>query len=210
MPSLNQILREHSPLLLLDASSGTVQVGVLRAGVPAAWARRTEEAGVGLFQALEELNVDVASIGAFAFCEGPGSILGARTCAMALRAWNAISPRPTYAYFGLSVVFAGLGRPGASVIADARRGLWHRVSAGAAPERLPAEALTGELVTPEGYRHWDRLPEGTVTVPYSLADLFGLPRVSSAEVFRTTDAPDAFLHAEPTYAKWVPQIHRAP
>ena len=30
------------------------------------------------------------------------------------------------------------------------------------------------------------------------------------DLFRPTDAPDAFLHEEPSYATWTPQIHRAP
>jgi len=47
-------------------------------------------------------------------------------------------------------------------------------------------------------------------VPYDLAALFALPAVADADLFRPSPAPDAFLHEEPAYAKWVPQIHRAP
>jgi tRNA threonylcarbamoyladenosine biosynthesis protein TsaB len=210
MPSLSQILREHSPLLLIDAASSTIQVGVLGQDSPARWASRNVEAGVGIFACLEDLGADVGSMRSFAYCEGPGSILGIRTAAMALRAWNAILPRPLYGYCGLAVVATAHGRPQTTVIADARRGHWHCIRMGGALGRVPAGDLDGDLATPEGFRTWDPLPAGTTTLPYSLGPLLSLPAVAGADLFSSTQAPDAFLHGEPTYVKWVPQIHRAP
>jgi hypothetical protein len=29
-------------------------------------------------------------------------------------------------------------------------------------------------------------------------------------LFRQTEEPDAFLHEEPSYAMWTPQVHQAP
>ncbi len=210
MPSLSQILRDHSPLLLIDAASGTIQAGLLDAAHEPRWACRQEEAGVGIFQCLDELDVEIDSVRAFAFCEGPGSILGIRTSAMAIRMWNVLRARPAFGYFGLAIVAEAVGRPGVSVIADARRGLWHHLVRGGAPGRVPAAELTGELLTPEGFRHWGPPPPGTATTPYLLASLLALPRVADADLFRGAPAPDAFLHQEPAYATWTPQIHRAP
>ncbi len=210
MPSLSQILAEHSPLLLIDAASARVQVGVLGAGVAPRWSSRQEEAGVGIFECLDELGDEIDSARSFAFCEGPGSILGIRTSAMALRVWNVLRPRPTFGYIGLAVVAAALGRPAAAVIADARRGQWHRLFLGGPMERVPAPELAGELVTPEGFRHWDPLPAQAAWTSYDLAALFALRPVADADLFRPAESPDAFLHEERSYAKWVPQIHRAP
>jgi tRNA threonylcarbamoyladenosine biosynthesis protein TsaB len=210
MPSLSQILRDHSPLLLIDAASDRIQLGVLGSGDGARWATRNEEAGVGIFECLDELGTDIGSIRAFAFCEGPGSILGIRTSAMALRVWNVLAPRPTYAYFGLAVVAHAHGGTDVGFIADARRGLWHRIFKGGKPERVKAAELSGELMTPEGFRRWDPLPQGTKATSYDLAALFALPSVAAADIFREAPHPDAFLHQEPAYAKWTPQIHRAP
>ena len=210
MPSLSQILREHSPLLLIDAASARVQVGLLGAGLPPRWASRADEAGVAVFECLDELQAEIDAVGAFAFCEGPGSILGIRTSAMALRAWGVLRPRPFFAYVGLAVVARAVGRPEVGFIADARRGRWHRLAEGGRLERIPAAELSGELMTPEGFRHWDPLPPRTATTAYDLAALLALPRVAEADLFRETQAPDAFLHEEPSYAKWTPQIHRAP
>jgi tRNA threonylcarbamoyladenosine biosynthesis protein TsaB len=209
MPSLNEILADKAPLLLLDAAGPTVHAGWLGAGPPR-WAAFTAEAGTGLFSALEGLGIKVAEARAFAFCEGPGSILGIRTTAMALRAWCAIAPRPVYAYQSLDLLCRGLARPGLTVIADARRGLWHRQRPGEALDRVPADALTPPLATPEPFRAWEPLPPGTERVPYRPDLLFGDPAVASAPVLRETADPDAFLHSEPSYAAWVPQIHRNP
>jgi tRNA threonylcarbamoyladenosine biosynthesis protein TsaB len=73
---------------------------------------------------------------------------------------------------------------------------------------VPATELAGELVMPEGFRHWTPLPANVSRVPYTLADL--LPRILDHDLFRVTREPDAFLHTEPGYAMWTPQIHRAP
>jgi tRNA threonylcarbamoyladenosine biosynthesis protein TsaB len=157
---------------------------------------------------VEELNVNVGEMGAFLFCHGPGSILGIRTVAMALRTWQVLAPRPVFAYSSLALVAQALGRPDVSVIADARRDSWHRFQLGDTPQRVATADLTGALVMPENFRHWSALPPNVAQTPYTLADL--LRSVANADLFRATDAPDAFLHEEPSYVTWTPQVHRAP
>ena len=208
MPSLSQLLAAHAPLLVLDAASASVQVGWLEADGAARWECLDDEAGIGVFRGVEKLGVDVRDAGAFVFCDGPGSVLGVRTTAMVLRTWHVVAPRPMFAYHSLAVVAHALGRKDATMIADARRDSWHAYQLGGSLRRVLTAELTGELVMPEHFRHWSVLPAGVVRVPYSLAEL--LPRVAEAELFRATDAPDAFLHEEPSYVTWTPQIHRAP
>ena len=214
MPSLRQLLAAHAPLLVLDAASARVQVGWLAADGAARWENSDDEAGIGVFRGVEKLGVDVRDAGAFVFCDGPGSILGIRTVAMALRTWRVLAPRPVYAYCSLAVVAHALERNDVTVIADARRDAWHAFSLnsnpnpGGALRRVPAAELTGELVMPDNFRHWSPLPPNVTRIPYSLADL--LPRVAGVDLFHATEAPDAFLHEEPSYLTWTPQIHRAP
>jgi tRNA threonylcarbamoyladenosine biosynthesis protein TsaB len=215
MPSLREILAAHAPLLLLDAASTQVQVGLFDRAGPAHWAAAGEEAGVALFRGVESLGVDLAAVRAFAFCEGPGSILGIRTAAMALRVWNALAVRPIFAFRSLEIVAHDLARrdplESFSVIADARRGGWHRieVAAGAvgALQRVEAAALAGVLYLPENFRIWAARPAETRTVAYDLATL--LPRLAETDLFRPTEAPDAFLHEDPSYQTWTPRIHSA-
>jgi tRNA threonylcarbamoyladenosine biosynthesis protein TsaB len=210
MPSLRQLIAAHAPLLVLDAASSRVQTGWIVNAEPGGsrWACSDEETGVGLFRSIAALGIAVGEAGAFVFCDGPGSVLGIRTCAMALRTWNVLNPRPVFTYCSLAAAAEALGRADVSVIADARRELWHHFALGGTLRRVPANELSGELVMPENFRHWSLPPTGLTHVPYALADL--LPRVMDANLFNATDAPDAFLHEEPNYVTWTPQIHRAP
>lgn len=208
MPSFRELIAAHSPVLLLDAASSRVQAGWLDNDAPVRWATSDEEAGIGLFQCLQSLETDVNLARAFVFCDGPGSILGTRTVAMALRTWSVMGPRPTFAYGSLALVAHALGRPDVGVIADARRRHWHHYRLGEGLRRLAAEELGGDLVMPVEFRHWAPLPPGVTRVPYSLPEL--LPGVREAALLRAADSPDAFLHEEPSYVTWEPQIHRAP
>jgi tRNA threonylcarbamoyladenosine biosynthesis protein TsaB len=208
MPNLRQLLAAHAPLLLIDAASARIQVGLLDAGASARWAGSDEESGVGVFRCLEQLGVQPGEVGAFIFCDGPGSVLGIRTVAMALRTWTMLKRRPVFAYHSLALVAQAVGRPEIHVIADARRDSWHCLAMGGPLRRVPTAELAGNLLMPDGFRHWTPLPDGVAHTPYVLADL--LPRVQEQDLFRAVEAPDAFLHEEPNYVTWTPQIHRAP
>lgn len=213
MPAFREILTAYPPLLLIDASSTRVQVGVLGPSGAAHWASAEEEAGTGVFRCLDQLGVDPDQPAAFAFCEGPGSLLGIRTTAMAIRTWLALRERPVFAYQSLAVIARALAKPGLCVISDARRNAWHCISVDDIGglqrlRRTPTDSLTGRLVMPEGFRHWSALPVGVETTPYDLANL--LPLISEADLFRETAAPDAYLHEEPSYLTWTPRVHQAP
>jgi tRNA threonylcarbamoyladenosine biosynthesis protein TsaB len=208
MPSFRQLAAAHAPMLLLDTASSRVQVGLCSGPEAIRWETSDEPAGIGLFRSVEALGADLDSIAAFAFCEGPGSVLGVRTAAMALRVWRVRCRRPIFGYFSLALVAHGLGLPEASVIADARRGRWHRYTLEGSLERVSPEALSGRLIMPEHFRHWTPPPPDLELTPYVLADL--LPRAIDADLFRAVEDPDAFLHEEPQYALWTPGVHRAP
>ena len=76
MPSLRQLLAAHASVLVIDAASSRVQVGVLTADGTNRWETSDEEAGVGVFRCLEKLSVQPAKFDAWLFCDGPGSVLG--------------------------------------------------------------------------------------------------------------------------------------
>ena len=103
---------------------------------PPAGPRGTRRPGSGVFECLDELGADIGSVRAFAFCEGPGSILGIRTSAMALRAWNVLRPRPMFGYFE-----PGRRGPGPRAAADGRhRGRAARPLAPLARTAAPSSA----------------------------------------------------------------------
>lgn len=213
MPSLRQTLAAHPVALLLDAASVRTQVGLWTPGAreTARWFVSEEEAGVALFAGAEallaEAGLRVADIDVFIFCEGPGSVLGIRTAAMALRTWRVITPAPVLAYRSLDLVAHALADPVVSVIADARRDSWHVARFRSPLRRVLTAELRGPLVMPEHFRHWSPLPEGVRRTPYDVSEL--LPSLPDADLFRQTDEPDAFLHEEPSYVTWTPQVHQA-
>jgi tRNA threonylcarbamoyladenosine biosynthesis protein TsaB len=220
MSSLTQLLTSHGRLLVLDAASTRVQVGLLRTGAPALWRSYEDEAGTGIFAGteavLKEAGARLEDVGAFVFCEGPGSMLGTRTIAMALRTWQVLQPRPVYAYQSLAVAgrLAWTQQTRAfAVIADARRDTWHVQAVGAdgrlAPlQRVPVAALpAGEWLTPENFRAWAPPPRPAATGSYDLAKIF--PALADGDFFRATEAPDAFQHEAPEYKRWSAQVHSA-
>jgi len=208
MTSLRQLLDAHAPVLWLDAASSLIQVGWLNGRETARWQTSTAEAGVGLFESIESLGVDVGAAEALVFCDGPGSVLGVRTAAMALRTWSLLRTRPVFAYSSLAVVAHALRRPELGVIVDARRDSWHLYRTGTGLQRVATADLAGELIMPEHFRHWSPRPANVGTSSYDLSQL--LPQVETIDLLRPTDAPDAFLAEEPSYVTWTPHIHRAP
>jgi tRNA threonylcarbamoyladenosine biosynthesis protein TsaB len=221
MPSLTQLLTSHRCLLVLDATSMNTQVGLLQVDQPVIWDNSPQEAGSAVFTGtetvLQRAGLPFSAVGAFVFCTGPGSMLGTRTIAMALRTWQVIGSRPIYSYQSLALAacleWTRQPRRSFSVVADARRDTWHVqiVEADgrmAALQRVPTTALPpGEWVTPEGFRSWSQLPRPAAACSYDLASIF--PALGDGDYFQSAAAPDAFQHQAPEYKKWSAQIHRA-
>jgi len=191
----------------------------LQANAPALWYRVPEEAGRAVFTGTESLlnqtGISFADLGAFIFCAGPGSMLGTRTVAMALRTWQALRDRPVFSYQSLAIAarheWAQKSGRGFAVIADARRETWHCQSIAAdgtlaALRRLAdADLPAGECVTPENFRAWAPLPRPAAVCSYDLAKIF--PALGDGDFFTATDTPDAFQHEATAYKKWSAQIH---
>jgi len=219
MPSLSQLLTNHDRLLVLDAASTSVQVGLLQRGSPALWHSTPAEAGTGIFVGIQGLltstNLKLEMIDAFLFCEGPGSMLGTRTVAMAIRTWQTLVPRPAYAYQSLAVAahFEWSRRAARSfiLIADARRETWHCQSISSSGQTAPLERRAavdlpaGELVSPASFRAWAQPPRPVGSCGYELAEIF--PSLADADFFRLVESPNAFQHDTPEYKKWSAQVH---
>lgn len=222
MACLTQLLANHGSILVLDAASQRVQVGLLRAGKTALWHVTTDEAGRGVFAGtetvLQQAGLRIDGLGAFLFCEGPGSMLGTRTVAMVLRTWLALKPRPVYRYQSLALLAHEIRRTDEtasfSVIADARRDTWHGVTStttGIQPLRriAAAELATSpdELYQPAVFRAWAKPPRAVKDCAYEVAAL--LTKHADADLCTASDAPDAFQHEAPEYKKWSAQAHSA-
>lgn len=214
---------DSAPTLYLDAASPAIAVG-LRAGASEAvrWERTQDEAGVALFRAIEQLTraagTSPAEVATVVFCEGPGSLLGVRLAAMALRTWAALPrerPLEIFGYRSLELVAAGLLARGQGgpfhVIVDGRRSTWNALTVdaagafGAIRRRPAAEAFpAGEPVFhPQGFPLWQALPLGVQVVAYNPADLPELAR--SHPLLHRVETPEAFMTEMPTYREWTPE-----
>lgn len=211
MACLREILSQHPKALLVDACSERVQVVLFESGRPTRHESIDGEAGTGVFKCAAAFSEDLGSVDAYLFCEGPGSILGVRTAAAAIRAWRIQNPKPVWSYQSLALMAQALPE-GTLVVSDARRDSWHAFRRGEGLRRIPSSALAQAQnpVTPSTFKRWSKVPEGITLAeaPYDLSEI--LPKVMDSDLFAVCDAPDAFLHEEPSYALWSPQIHRAP
>jgi len=205
----------------VDAASTTVQVGLLRADAPPLWRASSDEAGKALFtladETLRAASLTLADVRAFAFDAGPGSMLGVRTVAMALRTWQALAARPAYQFQSLALLAHKLARAGhtGAVIADARRDTWHVVEFSAPDRIVPLRRVpTAELAAsatplwqPAAFRAWSQSPRATQDCAFDLAALFAAH--ANADILTATEAPEAFQHEAPEYKKWSAQVHSA-
>lgn len=234
MAHLTQLLANHGSILVLDAASQRVQVGLLQSGKTPIWHATQDEAGRAVFAGteavLQQSGLGIEGLGAFLFCEGPGSMLGTRTVAMALRTWLALKPwsplappeagkpRPVYHYQSLTLLAHAIRRANESapfsLITDARRDTWHCVTstaAGIQPLRRIAVAelasLAGELFQPAAFRAWATAPRAVKDYAYDVAAL--LAAHAEADLCTATTTPDAFQHEAPEYKKWSAQPHSA-
>ncbi len=211
------------PTLFLDAASPAITVGLrVGSGEEPTWQHTRDEAGVALFRAVDRLTrtrgVAVADIRSVVFCEGPGSLLGVRLVAMALRTWAALPrtvPLEVFGYRSLELVAAGLlarGRSGAfHVVVDGRRQTWNSLSIdahggfGAIRRRPAAEPFPADepVFHPQGFPLWQALPAGVLGVDYNPTELPAL--AARFSLLRPVATPDAFMTEMPTYTEWTPE-----
>lgn len=209
--------------LFLDAASPAIAVGLAEAAAESPiWRHTRDEAGVGLFRAADDVlraaGLTVAELDSIVYCEGPGSLLGVRLVAIALRTWTAI-PRATplhiAGYRSLELVAADLlarGVPGPfHVIADGRRATWNALAVDASGAFTPIRRRpAGEpfpqdepVYHPEGFPLWQALPDHVRTVAYDPTQLPAL--ATRFPLLHTVTAPDAFMTETPTYREWTPE-----
>jgi tRNA threonylcarbamoyladenosine biosynthesis protein TsaB len=208
------------PVLFVDAATPLLAAG-LQAEVdgPISWQTSQEEAGVGLFRLVERLlggaEVPMTAVRSVVFCEGPGSLLGIRIAAMALRTWLVLPrafPLRVSAYRSLELVAADLLSSGTPppflVVSDARRASWNRLDVDAAgtlgaihrwpaaepfPDRLPVFCVAGLPL-------WQPRPPGAADALYRPERLPAL--AARFPLLREVAEPDAFLTELPTYRPW--------
>lgn len=212
--------------LLIDASSPTaVVVAQLDAG-GCRWRAFEEEQSAaleGIFSAAERVCPGFKPSG-FLFCEGPGSILGIRIAAVAIRGSNALAnPRPILAFQSLHLAAILIVRAFPQerdffVIAESRMNAWNVLEIESGKPKEPFRELkTPELTSIASKKVFvlpqrRPLPPPIACIPINPASLLRHDPAVFAEnptLLHTCEFPDAINTASASgYAKWTPERHR--
>lgn len=215
------------PLLIIDTSSRQTWVGLKLASDKLIHRSEEQDPSKTLFRLVEELTEEAGcslrNLASIAFCAGPGSMLGARTASMAIRAWNGIGIRAAsnvYSYnslhLGALIASASPNAPDSGlVVTDARRSSWNALPFPLNPDKETVllsnenlEAHNGPLVTFSDFPRWTSTKSTFAELTYDPTPLF------ENEAFvpileRTSEATPITVRTN-EFKKWDAQIHSAP
>ncbi|RKX34729.1 MAG: hypothetical protein DRP71_06115 [Verrucomicrobia bacterium] len=214
------------PILVIDTASRRTHIGLGSAAGSWFWYASPEESGTALFRGvdscLKKNQLALGSIRTVIFCEGPGSMLGIRTAAMAIRTWataKALTDTPVLAYSSLALALTGVRSETDSgpvaVAIDARRKSWYCLNsvrsseAAGDPRRVPVDktsTIAPVVFLPEGFPVWNQRPEHWRDCPYEPKSL-EKSEIRNA-ILRPVDPPDAFVIDPPVYRRWIPAVSR--
>ncbi|HVU39275.1 MAG TPA: hypothetical protein VHC95_13150 [Opitutales bacterium] len=215
----------EKPWLLLDASGVTARTGVWQNSRWLGWqegeAPALESLFAGTRAALAAAQTPWQELGGYLYVDGPGSVLGLRLAAMAIRAWQTDDAarsqgeaRPVYSAGSLplaaALALAAGEKPPFTLFTDAKQGFWQileittadpeKYCATAPREILEADLPAGTLFHLPARKAWHRAPERARTLPASLRDhpeILALPHL-----FRKVKTPTPYAVRAPEYKKW--------
>lgn len=211
--------------LFLDASGVTTRVGVWQDARWLGWQESEASALEGLFAnaraALDEAKLPWAQLCGFIYIEGPGSVLGLRLAAMAIRAWqtddatreNTIA-RPVMTCGSMPLAAALALASGArnpfTIFTDAKQGFWQilevtspdleKIFVTAPREIKETELPAGTLFHLPARKAWHQTPKHALTLPTSLREhpeVLALPHL-----LRPVATATPYAGRPPEYKKW--------
>jgi len=208
------------PWLFLDASSVAARVGVWQNARWLAWreseAPALEAIFAGVRAALDESGIPLEKLGGYLYVEGPGSVLGLRLTAMAIRAWQTDEAARKGGWAGGSLhlaaalALAGGTPPPFAVFTEARQGHWHVFDvhgSAAAPVGALSAREVGENGLPAGAlfhvparKAWHQPPPHGRPLSISLHD--HPETLLHPNLFRLAVTPTPFTGTAPEYKKW--------
>ena len=217
---------DHHISLVIDGSGSAVFAGVL--DNRDRWLARIERAGAPLEElfpaveeALESADLTLANIGSYLYCEGPGSVLGLRLCAMAIETWTRLYPNSArfhkYNSLGLTaqaLLHANPGLKNALIVADWKKGAWNAVyikdAKVGSTEIIDDAGLTaweGALYHLPQRKGWQSPPAKAQTLHYDPALISEIRRCSG--LLRASKGVELYNSGINTFQKWKPIRHRA-
>jgi len=220
------MLTTNKASLVVDGSGSAVFAGLL--DTENRWLAKVSRVGTPLEElfpviklALTESGLSLTDIGSYIYCEGPGSVLGLRLCAMAIETWIRIYPESAqyYKYNSLQLSAYALlhAKPDlkdALIVADWKKGAWNalyiRGRHVGETEVIDDASLDDwkDLIYHLPQRKgWQSPPEKVQTLRYDPSILDTINDASG--LIRMTDRIELYNSGINTFQKWTPNRHRA-
>jgi tRNA threonylcarbamoyladenosine biosynthesis protein TsaB len=204
-----------------------VFAGVLTARVGwQATALRDCAALEGLFPAVDEVlqkaGRRLLEINGYIYCEGPGSVLSLRLCAMAIETWRRLhtNKASVFKYNSLQLVAHQIladtpKQPPSLIVSDWKKGAWNALifETGAVGDIkiIDDDALaawTGPLYHLPQRKGWQDPPPAAKSLCYDLSCLHTLH--ARPGLLTQTDSVELYNAGTNTFQQWTPSRHRAP
>ena len=215
--------------LLLDASGPVTHVGLLHHNQwLALYGSETpalESLFQGVVQCLREAALSLDAVKGFIYCDGPGSTLGLRLSAMALKTWRSLpqwQETPVYTYHRLNFAAALVSaKPDLTypfnLITEFRQGSWHCLTIQSADTlaNTSIKVLEFEDLNPLSGTFW-HLPQRNLDPPpvdrqllnYTIQPLPEL--LTQFDLLQRVNMPEPFSQEQPQYQRWTAQRHKTP
>lgn len=213
--------------LVIDGSGSALFAGLLDAhGAWQATARRECTALEGLFPSvtdvLQAADLDLAAVDGYLYCEGPGSVLGLRLCAMAIETWRRLRPNapPVYKYNSLQLaahqcLFDHPNLSNALIVSDWKKNAWNalniedrKIGTVAVLDDDGLAAWSGPLFHLPQRKGWQSPPPAATTLSSNPANLDRLH--ARPGLIQSTDSVELYNTGVNTFQQWTPTRHRAP
>ncbi len=210
--------------LVVDGSNTSVFTGLL--GTDGSWIAKNSEATSpleGLFPSVEKVlqfaQFKISDIRNFIYCEGPGSILGLRLCAMAIQTWGHLSKSTInyIAYNSLELtatlviqdypeVHQGL------LISDWKKNAWNSIQLTEGKfstiTTIDDQSLNDQKDKPLFYlpqrKGWQKVPQRASEIEYNPQRL-----PEALQLLKETKKVRLYASNMNLFKKWIPQRHRA-
>ena len=211
---------ETKRLLLIDSASQRLCVSAFDAKGNLATRVSLDDASLALFPSisdlLSEISLTLEELTAIAYCAGPGSMLGLRTAAMGIRAWEATGILDQVSIYSFTSLQIGAELVDSQdegdflLVTDARRHSWNaieRKSGNIGEVKLISneslEAYPGRIYTLTDFPSWVQPAKTLNQVPYRPEDVFRKPGL----IRLLNPAPEIELLSlrKSEFAKWIPK-----
>ncbi len=214
------------PLLVLDTSSRKTWVGLKLAPDQLIAKSEEQDPSKTLFKLIDSLlaeaGITLPDLAAIALCSGPGSMLGARTASMAIRAWKGIgipAARTVYSYNSLQVgaliAAQSLDDNAGWVVTDARRSSWNALRYPLSPNaelhliaNEDLEATSEPIVTFHEFPSWTKTSAPLCKLHYDPTPIFESDAYLS--ILEPCEEASPLTIRSNEYKKWDAKIHSAP